>query len=134
MKKIEAPIHGTWPVVERWLTSLGPGAAPLVSAAAWSPVFSNQGFPPGDELLTELWTTGGDVSWLGGPAVAGLGSWPRNADGDALAVHGAAIEVIGDLAARNAIALHELSQRQASLEEAYLKLTDDAVDYRAAQT
>ncbi|MGV0740411.1 ABC transporter ATP-binding protein [Mycobacterium syngnathidarum] len=55
------------------------------------------------------------------------------ADGDALAVHGAAIEVIGDLAARNAVTLHELSQRQASLEEAYLKLTDDAVDYRAAQ-
>ncbi|OHT91154.1 ABC transporter ATP-binding protein [Mycobacterium syngnathidarum] len=53
------------------------------------------------------------------------------ADGDALAVHGAAIEVIGDLAARNAVTLHELSQRQASLEEAYLKLTDDAVDYRA---
>ncbi|MGW9169690.1 ATP-binding cassette domain-containing protein, partial [Agromyces sp. NPDC055657] len=55
------------------------------------------------------------------------------ADGDALAVHGAAIEVIGDLAARNAITLHELSQRQASLEEAYLKLTDDAVDYRAVK-
>lgn len=55
------------------------------------------------------------------------------ADGDALGVHGAAIEVIGDLAGRNAITLHELSQRQASLEEAYLKLTDDAVDYRAAQ-
>lgn len=85
MKKIEAPIHGTWPVVERWLTSLGPGAAPLLSAAAWSPVLSNQGFPPGDELLTELWTTGGDISWLGGPAVAGLDSWPRNDDGDPLA-------------------------------------------------
>ncbi|MBU9762795.1 ATP-binding cassette domain-containing protein [Mycobacterium sp. TNTM28] len=53
-------------------------------------------------------------------------------DGDALAVRGVAIEVIGDLAARNAIALHELSQRQGTLEEAYLKLTDDAVDYRAA--
>lgn len=55
------------------------------------------------------------------------------AGGDALAVKGVAIEVIGDLAARNAITLHELSQRQASLEEAYLKLTDDAVDYRAVQ-
>ena len=54
-------------------------------------------------------------------------------DGGALNVHGVAIEVIGDLAARNAITLHELSRRQASLEEAYLKLTDDAVDYRAAQ-
>lgn len=54
-------------------------------------------------------------------------------DGGALNVHGVAIEVIGDLAARNAITLHELSRRQASLEEAYLKLTDDAVDYRAVQ-
>lgn len=52
-------------------------------------------------------------------------------EGDALAVRGVAIEVIGDLAARNMITLHELSQRQGSLEEAYLKLTDDAVDYRA---
>jgi ABC-2 type transport system ATP-binding protein len=55
-------------------------------------------------------------------------------DGGALTVRGVAIEVIGDLAARNAITLHELSRRQASLEEAYLKLTDDAVDYRAVQS
>ena len=54
-------------------------------------------------------------------------------DGTALTVSGVAIEVIGDLAARNAITLHELSSRQASLEEAYLKLTDDAVDYRAVK-
>jgi ABC-2 type transport system ATP-binding protein len=54
-------------------------------------------------------------------------------DGDALTVRGAAIEVIGELAARNSIVLHELSTRSASLEEAYLKLTDDAVDYRAGQ-
>lgn len=54
-------------------------------------------------------------------------------DGSALTVHGVAIEVIGDLAGRNSITLHELSTRQASLEEAYLKLTDDAVDYRAAR-
>ncbi|MGV9799663.1 ABC transporter ATP-binding protein [Mycobacterium sp. NPDC003449] len=53
--------------------------------------------------------------------------------GTVLSVHGVAIEVIGDLAARNSITLHELSTRQASLEEAYLKLTDDAVDYRAAR-
>lgn len=51
-------------------------------------------------------------------------------DGSALAVRGAAIEVVGDLAARNAITLHELSAQRASLEEAYLKLTDDQVEYR----
>ena len=54
------------------------------------------------------------------------------ADGSALAVRGAAIEVIGDLAARNGITLHELSAQRASLEEAYLKLTDDQVEYRTA--
>jgi ABC-2 type transport system ATP-binding protein len=51
--------------------------------------------------------------------------------GSALLVRGAAIEVIGDLAARNAITLHELSAQQASLEEAYMKLTDEATEYRA---
>jgi ABC-2 type transport system ATP-binding protein len=51
-------------------------------------------------------------------------------DGAAV-VRGAAIEVVGDLAARNAITLHELSTQRASLEEAYMKLTDEAVDYRA---
>ncbi|KAA0086800.1 ATP-binding cassette domain-containing protein [Mycolicibacterium sp. P9-64] len=53
-------------------------------------------------------------------------------DGSALSVRGAAIEVIGELAARNGITLHELSSQRASLEEAYLKLTDDAVEYRTA--
>jgi ABC-2 type transport system ATP-binding protein len=53
-------------------------------------------------------------------------------DGSALAVRGAAIEVVGELAARNAIVLHELSVRQASLEDAYLRITDADVEYRAA--
>jgi ABC-2 type transport system ATP-binding protein len=51
--------------------------------------------------------------------------------GFALLVRGAAIEVIGDLAARNAITLHELSTQKASLEEAYIKLTDEVTEYRA---
>jgi ABC-2 type transport system ATP-binding protein len=51
--------------------------------------------------------------------------------GSALLVRGAAIEVIGDLAARNAITLHELSAQRASLEEAYMKLTDEVTEYRA---
>ena len=51
--------------------------------------------------------------------------------GGALLVRGAAIEVIGDLAARNAVTLHELSAQGASLEEAYMQLTDDDTEYRA---
>ena len=49
-----------------------------------------------------------------------------------LRVLGASLESVGELAARHALTLHELSAQRASLEEAYLKLTDDAVDYRAA--
>jgi ABC-2 type transport system ATP-binding protein len=53
-------------------------------------------------------------------------------DGAGLTVRGVAIEVVGELAARNAITLHELSAQQASLEAAYLQRTDEAVDYRTA--
>jgi ABC-2 type transport system ATP-binding protein len=51
--------------------------------------------------------------------------------GSALVVRGAAIEVIGELAARNAITLHELSAQRGSLEEAYMQLTDEVTEYRA---
>jgi ABC-2 type transport system ATP-binding protein len=63
---------------------------------------------------------------------AGIEVHPGSDDAT-LTVRGAALEVVGDLAARNAITLHELSAQQASLEEAYLKLTDEAVEYRAVR-
>ncbi len=53
-------------------------------------------------------------------------------EGDALLVEGSSTEQIGDLAAANGIALHELSAQRASLEEAYMDLTDSAVQYRAS--
>lgn len=52
------------------------------------------------------------------------------ADG-ALAVHDATSADIGELAARLGLVLHELTARRASLEEAYLKLTESAVEYRS---
>lgn len=58
-----------------------------------------------------------------------------NTDGDAaLHVRGGTTEQIGDLAAQHGVTLHELSQQQGSLEDAYLELTDEAVEYRAAAT
>jgi len=39
---------------------------------------------------------------------------------------------IGDLAATDRITLHELSMKQASLEEAFMELTEDSVDFRAS--
>lgn len=52
------------------------------------------------------------------------------ADG-ALAVTGISAASIGDLAGAQGIVLHELSPQDASLEEAYLDLTRDSVEYRA---
>ncbi|MEU6097895.1 ATP-binding cassette domain-containing protein [Streptomyces sp. NPDC047079] len=40
-------------------------------------------------------------------------------------------ELIGELAARHQIVLHELSPRQASLEEAFMRLTAQTVEYHA---
>ena len=61
---------------------------------------------------------------------AGIGA-DDDAEASALLVRGAASDVVGELAARNGITLHELTSQQVSLEDAYMKLTDDAVQYRA---
>jgi ABC-2 type transport system ATP-binding protein len=47
-----------------------------------------------------------------------------------LQVGGASAAQIGDLARRHGIALHELTPRRASLEEAYMDLTREAVEYQ----
>jgi ABC-2 type transport system ATP-binding protein len=62
-----------------------------------------------------------------------LGATVEAGDGDRLAVRGASAAAVGELAARHGIALHELVARQVSLEEAFMELTHDAVDYRPHQ-
>ncbi|WP_326577359.1 ATP-binding cassette domain-containing protein [Streptomyces sp. NBC_00481] len=49
----------------------------------------------------------------------------------ALEADGAKPEQIGELAARHQIVLHELSPQQASLEEAFMRLTAESVEYHA---
>ncbi|MFF4041816.1 ABC transporter ATP-binding protein [Streptomyces sp. NPDC001816] len=53
------------------------------------------------------------------------------AGGDALEVAGGKAERIGELATRYGIVLHELSPQQASLEEAFMQLTAESVEYHA---
>ncbi|WP_225827357.1 ATP-binding cassette domain-containing protein [Streptomyces naphthomycinicus] len=53
------------------------------------------------------------------------------AGGGALEVEGGKAEQIGELAARYGLVLHELSPQQASLEEAFMQLTAEAVEYHA---
>ncbi|MFJ9567060.1 ABC transporter ATP-binding protein [Streptomyces fuscichromogenes] len=48
-----------------------------------------------------------------------------------LEVEGGKAEPIGELAAQNGVVLHELSIQQASLEEAFMQLTAESVEYHA---
>jgi ABC-2 type transport system ATP-binding protein len=67
----------------------------------------------------------GDVLTNAGATFAagavGVGSWE---------VEGLAAERIGDLAAHHRIAIHELTPRLSSLEEAYTAMTADEVEFR----
>lgn len=51
-------------------------------------------------------------------------------DGDGLAVSGAEPQEVGDVAFAASVPVWELTRRQASLEEAFLELTDDAQQYQ----
>jgi ABC-2 type transport system ATP-binding protein len=58
------------------------------------------------------------------------GTVGRDPDG-ALSVTGMAAPAIGELAAANGVVLHELALVQASLEQAFMELTEDSVEFRA---
>jgi ABC-2 type transport system ATP-binding protein len=64
-------------------------------------------------------------------ALGELGATIRD-EGDSLVVSGMDIAKIGELAAAKNVALHELSPQRGSLEEAFIQLTGDAVEYHAA--
>ncbi|MCC0095888.1 ABC transporter ATP-binding protein [Streptomyces flavotricini] len=48
-----------------------------------------------------------------------------------LEIDGVAVERLGELAAQHQIVLHELSPQRASLEEAFMRMTADSVEYHA---
>jgi ABC-2 type transport system ATP-binding protein len=48
---------------------------------------------------------------------------------DVLEVHGLSAEQVGDLAFKNRVPVYELTPQQASLEEAFMNLTSDAVEF-----
>jgi ABC-2 type transport system ATP-binding protein len=50
-------------------------------------------------------------------------------EADVLEVHGLTPEEVGDLAFRNRVPIYELTPLQASLEEAFMNLTSDAVEF-----
>jgi ABC-2 type transport system ATP-binding protein len=64
--------------------------------------------------------------------LAARGATVHREDDGALAVTGLDAAAIGDLAAEHGLAVHALVPRTASLEDAYLDLTGESVEYRAA--
>ncbi|MGR8008240.1 ABC transporter ATP-binding protein [Streptomyces hypolithicus] len=59
------------------------------------------------------------------------GITPVNGKGGAMEVDGASSDQLGELAARAGLVLHELSPQQASLEDAFMQLTAESVEYHA---
>ena len=78
---------------------------------------------------------GGDLGAPGGEqasqVTAARGAEVTAEPDGGLAVTGLDAATIGDLAREHGISVHELTPRHASLEEAYMELTRDSVDYRA---
>jgi ABC-2 type transport system ATP-binding protein len=64
---------------------------------------------------------------LAGPQVSITSTEP-----DELSVTGLAAARIGEIARDHGLVLHELTPQQASLEEAYMTMTQDSVEYHAA--
>lgn len=63
-------------------------------------------------------------------AVASLGARIETIDADTLMVTGATAGQIGDAARAAGVALHELAPQQVSLEDAFMRITRDTVEYR----
>jgi len=72
--------------------------------------------PSPDQLVLALTDKGGDAT--------------TDSDGSLL-VRGMTTEAVGDIAFEQGIRLHELSLMRASLEEAYMEVTADSVEYHA---
>ena len=63
-------------------------------------------------------------------ALTAVGATVGDGDGDSLTVEGLTSPQIGDLAARDGLRIHELTPITASLEDAFMELTQDEVEYR----
>lgn len=64
--------------------------------------------------------------------LAAQGAQTSVQDDGALSVVGAACEQIGELAGAHDVVLHELTSQRSSLEQAFMELTRDSVDFRAS--
>ena len=66
-------------------------------------------------------------------ALTRLGTRPHVDDDGAITVSDMSAAAVGELASAQELTLHELTPVRASLEDAFMELTSDSVDYRAQQ-
>jgi ABC-2 type transport system ATP-binding protein len=82
--------------------------------------------PDPDRLTALIAAEGGSAV----PAASGNGNWiGQDGQAQALTVSGVAAARIGELAASASIVLHELTPQLATLEDAFLELTADSLEY-----
>jgi ABC-2 type transport system ATP-binding protein len=65
-------------------------------------------------------------------ALSRAGARPRVDDDGAIVVRGMPSADVGELAAQTSLVVHELTPLRASLEDAFMELTSDAVEYRSS--
>ena len=147
----DEPVNGLDPEGIRWIRTLmrdlaSEGRTVLVSSHLLAEMANTadrllvigRGRLISSSTMTEFLTSSGsDTIRVRSPQLARLQALLSEQDVSAqlsdgvLLIRGTSTEQVGELAASHGIVLHELAAQQASLEEAYMRLTDDVVDYRA---
>lgn len=147
----DEPVNGLDPDGVRWIRELmrslaGEGRTVLVSSHMMSEmeltadrlIIIGRGRLIADTSVSELaeqfqqgvWVRSPQLSELAQALTAGGGAVDTGTAGGLL-VNGLEVSRIGDLAAAAGIALHEVTPRRSSLEDAYMSLTADNTEFRA---
>ena len=149
---LDEPVNGLDPEGVRWIRGLlrslaAEGRAVLVSSHLMSEledtadhvVVIGRGRLIADAPVSELVAAASDASVTVrtpdiGPAMKALadfGAVVTSPGGDVLSVVGLAADEVAELMAARGLRLYELTPHRATLEEAYMSLTQDAVEYEA---
>jgi len=152
---LDEPANGLDPEGVRWIRDVlthlaGQGRTVLVSSHQLAEValMANDLVVIGQGRLIEQSTVSDFIDrhadrWVRvqGPAIAALqpsltahGAKVEQIDGTTLHVRGIACSVVGEMAAAGQLVLHELSPQTGSLEDAFLKATAGAQEYRSGST
>ena len=124
----ESSVRVRSPQLAELRTALAAAGIRTTDAPAVTPTGPAAALTPATPLSIEADQARG-ASPSGHPDSPDLGRTDADRAGAALIAFDAPIERIGDLAAAHGLVLHELSPQTGSLEEAFIQLTGDSVEY-----